>query len=256
MNFIKNRTEKIISTGLIVVILLATSGHTNKINFNESKPIAMNQDTEKQFIQLPPPRLDSDFSIEEVMQKRRSQRNFVKSAISLEDLSQVLWAAYGITKPDNSRAIFRGGYRTAPSAGATFPLEVYAIAGKVKGLDPGVYKYISEGHQLTKVIDKDIRSDLAKAALNQEMIEDAPVSLFFSAVFERTAQRYGDRARERYVCMEMGHVGQNVYLQSEALGLGTCAIGAFNDNKVAEVMQLTDEEEALYIMPVGRYYRN
>lgn len=105
-------------------------------------------------------------------------------------------------------------------------------------------------------MDEDIRPNLAKAALNQEMIEDAPASLFFSAVFERTIQRYGDRARERYVCMEMGHVAQNVYLQLEAMGMGTCAIGAFNDAKVSVVMHLPEEEEPLYIMPVGRYYRD
>lgn len=216
----------------------------------------MNPKNEKQTISLPAPRLDSDFSIEEVMLKRRSHRNFVKSAISIEDLSQVLWAAYGITKPDNSREIFRGGMRTAPSAGATFPLEVYAIAGKVNGLEKGVYRYIADGHKLVKVIDEDIRTELAKAAINQEMIEDAPASLFFSAVFERTMQRYGDRARERYVCMEMGHVAQNVYLQLEAMGMGTCAVGAFNDSKVSEVMNLPEGEEPLYIMPIGRYYRD
>lgn len=216
----------------------------------------MNQDINTIEIQLPGPRLESNFSIEEVMLKRRSHRNFVKSSISLHDLSQILWAAYGITKPDDSRAIFRGGFRTAPSAGATFPLDVYAVVGNVKDLEQGVYKYISDGHKLAKVIDDDLRADLAKAALNQEMIEDAPASLFFTAIFERTMQRYGDRGRERYVCMEMGHVGQNVYLQAEALGLGTCAIGAFNDTKVAEVMQLTSEEEPLYIMPIGKYYRD
>ena len=247
--------------GLFVVILFTASGYktelVNKFQLNE-KPttIHMEQEISAQEIQLPAPRLESNFSIEEVMSKRRSHRNFVKSAISLKDLSQVLWAAYGITKPVDSRAIFRGGFRTAPSAGATFPLDVYAIVGKVNDLEPGVYKYISGGHKLLKIIDDDVRAGLAKAALNQEMIEDAPASLFFTAIFERTIQRYGDRGRERYVCMEMGHVGQNVYLQAEALGLGTCAIGAFNDKMVAEVMHLSSEEEPLYIMPIGRYYRD
>lgn len=251
----------LITTCLIITVLIATlsytspSKHSQKI-INESSLNNMNQELNEQVIQLPTPRYESKFSIEEVMLKRRSHRNYVKSAISLEDLSQLLWVAYGITKPDNSRPIFRGGFRTAPSAGATFPLEVYAIVGNVKDIEPAVYRYISDGHKLEKVLDEDIRPGLAKAALNQEMIEDAPASLFFSAIFERTMQRYGDRGRERYVCMEIGHVAQNVYLQAEALGLGTCAIGAFNDSKISEVMQLQAEEEPLYIMPIGRYYRD
>jgi len=261
MKNIKNIRSGLFSILLIIIVLVTT---TSLLNSNESNQSTlhelisgkMNQDINDKVIQLPLPRLKSKFSIEEVILKRRSHRNFVKSAISLEDLSQVLWAAYGITKQDNSRAIFRGGFRTAPSAGATFPLEVYAVVGKVKSLETGVYRYISDGHKMVKVLDEDIRPALAKAALNQEMIEDAPVSLFFSAIFERTAQRYGDRGRERYVCMEIGHVAQNVYLQVEALGLGTCAIGAFNDKKVAEAMQLPEEEEPLYIMPIGRYYRD
>ncbi len=254
MKSIKNQVVNILPIGLFVVILLATTGHRN-IGENIEITNNMNQEVNELEIQLPSPRLESNFSIEEVMLKRRSHRNYVKSSISLDDLSQVLWAAYGITKPDKSRDIYRGGFRAAPSAGATFPLEVYVIAGKVKGIEPGVYKYISDGHKIIRVINEDVRADLAKAALSQEMIEDAPASLFFTAIFERTTQRYGDRGRERYVCMEMGHVGQNVYLQVEALGLGTCAIGAFNDAKVAEVMQLPGEEEPLYIMPIGKYYR-
>ncbi len=254
MKSIKNQVVNSLPIGLFVVILLATTGHRN-IGENIEITNNMNQEVNELEIQLPSPRLESNFSIEEVMLKRRSHRNYVKSSISLDDLSQVLWAAYGITKPDKSRDIYRGGFRAAPSAGATFPLEVYVIVGKVKGIEPGVYKYISDGHKIIRVINEDVRADLARAALNQEMIEDAPASLFFTAIFERTTQRYGDRGRERYVCMEMGHVGQNVYLQVEALGLGTCAIGAFNDAKVAEVMQLPGEEEPLYIMPIGRYYR-
>lgn len=261
MKFIKNKRLTMFSTLLAMLMLITLSGHSSKAGRNylaSNEPILnkMNQDIIEKTIQLPEPRFDSDFSIEEVMLKRRSHRNFVKSAISLEDLSQVLWAAYGITKADDSREIFRGGFRTAPSAGATFPLEIYAIVGKVNDLESGVYRYISDGHKLVKISDDDIKSSLAKAALNQEMIEDAPVSLLFSAVFERTTQRYGDRGKKRYVCMEIGHVAQNVYLQVEALGLGTCAIGAFNDKKVSEAMHLRKEEEPLYIMPIGKYYRD
>jgi SagB-type dehydrogenase family enzyme len=205
---------------------------------------------------LPDPRKSGKISVEEALQKRRSHRNYTGSPLSPEELSQVLWSAYGITYTDTSRPEFRGGFRTAPSAGATYPLEVYAIIGKVKGVEPGVYRYHSAKNQIVREIAEDLREELAAAALNQEMIADAPASLFFSAIYTRTTQRYGERGKLRYVPMDLGHAGQNVYLQAEALGLGTCAIGAFNDDKVRAVLQLPAEEEPLYIMPIGKYYRD
>ncbi len=206
--------------------------------------------------QLPEPSLKGSISVEEAMYARRSHRNYLKTALSPRQLSQMLWAAYGITRPDTSRPAFRGGFRTAPSAGATYPLEIYVVIGKVNDIKTGVYKYNADGHQLTMVIDDDVRQDLAEAALNQEMIADAPVSLVYSAIFDRTTERYGERGRLRYVPMDLGHSAQNVYLQAETLGLGTCAIGAFHDGKVSQVMHLPLEEEVLYIMPIGKYYRD
>jgi SagB-type dehydrogenase family enzyme len=244
----------------VVIVLFINTG-SKRSNMEEMTTLPEGPDPEllmedPMTYQLPGPRLESDFSVEQAMAKRRSHRNYVKSAISSAELSQVLWAAYGITKVDQSRAVFRGGFRTAPSAGATYPLEIYAVVGKVKGLEAGIYRYIPDGHRLVLEHEGDFREELARAALNQEMIADAPVSLFYSAVFDRTMQRYGERGRLRYVPMDLGHSAQNVYLQAEALGLGTCAIGAFNDTRVTEVMKLPGEEEALYIMPVGRYYRD
>jgi len=177
-------------------------------------------------------------------------------------VSQVLWAAFGVTLPREdrpdappNRPSFRGGFRTAPSAGATFPLEIYAVIGNVEGIEPGVYRYISEKHKLVKVIDQDVREELARAALGQIFVKEAPFSVFWSAVFSRSEVRYGPRGRERYVPMDLGHSAQNVYLQVEALGLGTVAVGAFNDSEVSRVMQLPPEEEPLYIMPVGYILR-
>ncbi|MDR0437785.1 MAG: SagB/ThcOx family dehydrogenase [Bacteroidales bacterium] len=207
---------------------------------------------------LPSPKTDGKMSVEKALAQRRSHRAYQDKALSAEQLSQILWSAYGITKPveDNpdrpsSRPSFRGGFRTAPSAGATFPFEIYAIVGNVSGIEPGVYKYISENHKLVRVIDQDVRVELRKAALDQMMVEQAPATVFWSAIFERATVRYGDRGRERYVCMDLGHSGQNVYLQAEAMGLGTCAIGAFTDADVSRVLQLPAEEEPLYMMPVG-----
>jgi SagB-type dehydrogenase family enzyme len=202
---------------------------------------------------LPSPRLMSNISVEESLRNRRSRRSFREEAITANDLSQILWAAYGVTLSLPAWYQARGGYKTAPSAGATYPLEVYALVGNVKDIEKGVYKYVPDGHKLIRVIDRDIKADLSAAALDQDMIRIAPVCLFFSAVYNRTTRRYGRRGYERYVCMDLGHSAQNVYLQTEALHLGTCAIGAFNDEKVRKVMQLSGEEEPLYIMPVGKY---
>ncbi len=202
---------------------------------------------------LPAPMFKSSITVEEALLKRRSHRSFLKDALSADDLSRILWAAYGITRPLPAYYQTRGGYKTAPSAGGTYPLEVYALVGNVNDIDKGVYKYVPDGHKILMIIDSDMKADLCKAALNQDMISTAPLCLFFSAVYRRTTNRYGQRGYERYVCMDLGHAAQNVYLQAESLHLGTCAIGAFNDLKVREVMQLPEEEEPLYIMPVGKY---
>jgi SagB-type dehydrogenase family enzyme len=202
---------------------------------------------------LPEPRLTSDISVEEALLNRRSIREFKDEALTLKQVSQILWAAYGITEERSSPSFLRGGLRTAPSAGGLYPLEIYLVAGKITGLKPGIYKYISEKHSLELVSEGDVRKELAKAALDQDFIESAPASIFYSAVFNRTTQKYGSRGRERYVCMDLGHSAQNVYLQAYALNLGTCAMGAFTDDMVSMVMQLPDNEEPLYIMPIGKY---
>jgi SagB-type dehydrogenase family enzyme len=205
--------------------------------------------------QLPNPKLVGTVSVEEAMFNRRSRRNYIDAALSVEQVTQILWAAYGITYPSEEYDFLRGGFRTAPSAGALYPLDVYLVVGKIDGINKGVYKYRSSKNQLIRVLDRDVRSELAEAALNQEMIAEAPASIFYSAIFERSTKKYGERARERYVCMDLGHSAQNVYLQVEALKLGTCAIGAFNDEKVSQLLQLPAEEEPLYMMPIGYYFK-
>jgi SagB-type dehydrogenase family enzyme len=204
-------------------------------------------------IKLPEPKLSSETSVEESMQNRRSVRDFLNEPISLEQASQLLWAAYGITENRANPAFLRGGLRTTPSAGALYPLEVYLVVGKVTGLKAGIYKYIPEGHQLELVSEGDVRKNLAEAALEQEFIEQAPASIVYTAIYKRTTQKYGERGRDRYVCMDLGHSAQNVYLQAYAINLGTCAVGAFTDKMVSMVMLLPDNEEPLYIMPIGKY---
>ncbi len=208
---------------------------------------------EEGFILLPEPRLDSDFSIEKAIQDRRSVRSYQKQALTLQEVAQLLWAAYGLTQPrKNAPDYLRGGLRAAPSAGGRYPLEVYLAVKNVEGLEPGVYRYQSEKHGLVTVTLEDRWDAISEAAFNQPHFRSAAAALIYSAVFERSMVKYGQRARERYVCMDLGHSGENVYLQATALHIGTCAIGAFNDLWLKKAVGMTQDEEPLYIMPVGK----
>jgi SagB-type dehydrogenase family enzyme len=195
---------------------------------------------------LPSPSQKGGMSLEESIAKRRSIRDFTSEPISQWQLAQVLWAAQGVT--DSSRRS-----RTVPSAGATYPLEIFVVCGKncINDLDDSIYHYKADNHSLTPHHKGDARLELAKAALGEESIYEAPVDIVICAVYEWTLRRYGARG-ERYVHMEVGHAGQNIYLQATALGLGTVAIGAFHDEQVREVLQLGKQYKPLYVMPLGR----
>jgi len=203
-------------------------------------------------VKLPPPVLDGSVSVEQCLAQRRSVREYADSPLTLAEVSQLLWAAYGVTLPVPGVPQLRGGLRTAPSAGALYPLELSVAAGNVTGLAPGVYRYRPETHDLVLVAPGDKRPALFLAASSQTCVRDAPASIVYSAVFSRNTGKYGDRGRQRYVCMDLGHSAENVYLQCGALGLGTCAIGAFDDDSLKLVVRMPKEEEPLYIMPVGR----
>jgi SagB-type dehydrogenase family enzyme len=190
-------------------------------------------------IKLPKPKEKGLTSIEETLHKRRSVRDYKRGPLNLEQVSQLLWAASGSN-------LYR---RTAPSAGATYPLEIYLVVGEVEGLEPGIFHYSSSRHSLEMTKEQDVRNRLSRAALGQEMIEEASVSTVIAADYGRTTGHYGQRGT-RYVHMEVGHVGQNVSLQAVALSLGTVMIGAFDDKQVKEVLGI--REEPLYIIPVGK----
>ncbi|MHC1611019.1 MAG: SagB/ThcOx family dehydrogenase [Candidatus Methanospirareceae archaeon] len=194
-------------------------------------------------IKLPEPKYDSNTSVEEALRERRSIRAYKDEALTLTEVSQLLWAAQGITDPR--------GFRTAPSAGALYPLEVYVVIGNVEGVTEGVYKYKPHEHELLKVRSGDVRDGLSVAALGQSFVGEGSIVIVFSAVYERTTQRYGDRGI-RYVHMEAGHAAQNVYLQAVSLNLGTVVVGAFKDDEVRRILNMPDEEHPLYIMPVGK----
>jgi len=200
---------------------------------------------------LPLPRVRKEvLSVEEALAYRRSIRSYRDEPITIEHLSQLLWAAYGINEP-------RRGFKTTPSAGATYPLVIYAVIGSNgvslgngSFLKPGSYRYDPYSHSIQLVKEGDLRENLARAALNQEWVRDAPVNIVICAVFERTTGVYGERGY-RYVHIEVGHVGQNIYLEATALGLGTVAVGAFYDDAVQRVIGAKVNEHPLYIMPVG-----
>ena len=193
------------------------------------------------WIKLPEPRKRGDISVEEAIEKRRSIRDYLDKPIKIEHLSQILWAAQGITDPIKK-------FRSAPSAGATYPLEIYVVVGEVEGLNPGVYHYNPYNHSLRLIKEGDYRYQLYKACVDQKWVLKAPASIVITAVYERTTSRYGERGI-RYVHMEAGHVGQNIYLQATALGMGTVAVGAFYDEKVEEI--LNAKGRALYVFPLG-----
>jgi SagB-type dehydrogenase family enzyme len=194
-------------------------------------------------IPLPEPRLEGTISVERALAERRSVRKFAPGPLPLVAVSQLLWAAQGITDDR--------GHRTAPSAGALYPLEVYLVAGAVSGILPGTYRYDPQHHRLLPLSGKDLRGQLAAAALEQDFVAEAPAILVLAAVYERTARKYARRA-PRYAHMEMGHAAQNVYLQSVALGLGTCMVGAFRDAQLKRVLDLPREVAPLGLMPIGK----
>jgi len=196
-------------------------------------------------VYLPSPRQKGSMSLEEAITRRRSIRSFTRQPVSQSQLSQILWAAQGTSDISWNR--------TVPSAGATYPLEVFVVCGTncIEQISEGIYHYNVDSHSLTLHYKGDMRLELARAALSQEFIYEAPVDIVICVVYERTLRRYGARG-EKYVHMEVGHAGQNIYLQATALGLATVAIGAFYDEPVREALRLDKQYRPLYIMPVGR----
>jgi SagB-type dehydrogenase family enzyme len=193
-------------------------------------------------LELPGPRRESPVSIEEALHERRSVREYAREPVTLAEVAQLLWAAQGITDT-------RGGLRTAPSAGALYPLELYLVAGNVSGLPDGVYRYRPQQHRLLQIHAGDRRAALAEVALRQDFLRESAGIFVFTAVPGRTTAKYGRRGI-RYVYMEAGHAAQNVYLQAASLRLGTVVVGAFHDEDVQQALQI--EEDPLYLMPFGR----
>ena len=194
-------------------------------------------------IKLPPPDTTGSVPLETALQKRRSIRTLMNKEISLEALGQLLWAAQGVTD--------KRGYRTAPSAGALYPLDIYVIVGNVENLIDGMYHYLPHDHSLKLFMAGDYRDTLCRASLGQEVIRQAPVVFVITDTEEKTSGKYGRRG-VRYMYIEAGHAAQNICLQAVALGLGSVTIGAFTDREVAKILKIQINEEPLYVIPVGR----
>jgi len=197
-------------------------------------------------ISLPKPKTKGPVSVEEAIKNRKSIRRYTKSPLTIEEISQLLWSAGGVTCDG-----ITGATRSFPSAGGCYPQKIYIAIGNVKKIEPGLYFYNWKDHSISLITKGDIRSSLATACWQQSMITNAPINIIFTGITEKTTKRYGERG-ERYICMDTGHAGQNVSLQAESLKLGSVIIGAFNDNKVKNVLNLKEGEEPLYIIPIGR----
>lgn len=190
-------------------------------------------------IKLPNPAVKGKISLEEAIAKRRSKRNFVNKDLTLEQISQLLWSAQGIT---GEKGTFN--FRAAPSAGALYPMEIYLVTRD------GLFHYLVQEHGLERLVKEDLRDALANAALGQGSVSQAGADIVICAVYPRVTVKYGERGG-RYAFIEAGHIAQNIHLEAVALGLGSVPVGAFDDAQVKKALSLPAEQEPLYIIPVG-----
>ena len=214
----------------ILVILLAATPHCVASE-------TATEDSSSQEIALPAPRTQGSLSVEEALVKRRSVRSYTDRKFTWEETGQLLWAAQGINRPGT-------GHRTAPSAGGTYPLEIYAV------LPDGVYHYLPERHAVVRTCAGDSHELLAKAGLNQDSTREAACVFIFCAVFERTQVKYGERGR-RFVILEAGHTAQNIHLQGIALGIGSVPIGGSVDADVQKALDIPEDQQPVYVIAAG-----
>jgi SagB-type dehydrogenase family enzyme len=228
---------------VFLLVLVVSLGCAPKVTPSTSTKAISPTSSQPAIVKLPEPRLQSEVSLEETLRERRSTREYANVPLTLSEVAQLLWAAQGVTS--------EWGGRTAPSAGALYPLEIYLAAGNVESLATGVYKYNPEKHELVRVKDVDVREQLTKAAMGQRWVQEGAIDIVIAAVYERTTTKYGDRG-VRYVHMEAGHAAENICLQAVALDLGIVTVGAFYDDLVRDIMGMPDDEVPLYVIPIGK----
>jgi SagB-type dehydrogenase family enzyme len=187
---------------------------------------------------LPTPKTQGGLSLDEALARRRSIRRFTSQTLTVAEIGQLLWAAQGITEPTK-------GLRTAPSAGATFPLEVYLVA------PDGVFHYMPKGHRLERLLADDRRRALAGGSSGPEYLREAAVDIVLTGVVTRTTVKFRDQEAARYMLLEAGHATQNVLLEAAAMGLGAVCVGGMSGEKVRQALPLPGDQELLYVIPVG-----
>lgn len=190
-------------------------------------------------IKLPEPKTSGKMSVEESIWRRRSERSFYPNELTIDQLSQLLWAGQGITEKT-------WGFRAAPSSGALYPLTLYVLK------KDGIFKYVPDGHKLVQTLAEDRRPSLVRASLGQSYIGEAPVVIAICGNFRISEAKYGQRAY-RYLNMEVGHIAENIHLQAVAMGLVSLPIGAFWDDVVAKALELPDTQDPFYIIPIGYF---
>ena len=193
-------------------------------------------------IALPDPVTAGGEAMRDVMASRRSVRHFTDEKVTLQELSQLLWAAQGVT---NTK-----GWRTVPSAGAKFPIEIYVVADRVEGLEPGLYHYRVGAHELALIRSPAEKIDLQRACLNQASVSRAALDLIIMGVVWRVAEKYGEERSERYVVVEGGAVMEHVSLEAHALGLGSVCVCGLEDDQVQQFVGT--DTLPIAVMPVGR----
>jgi SagB-type dehydrogenase family enzyme len=213
-----------------------------------TKPSVFKQYTDAPTVKLPRIKDQGGPQLWNALRTRRSRRNYTEQPLSKEDLSQLLWTAQGVTSETHGLPL-----RTAPSAGGLYPIETYIVVNRVEGVEPGVYHYFPPDHTLERLREGDYSNAIAHAALDQRMAARAAVVLLWTAIVQRSRWKYRQRCY-RYIFMDAGHIGQNIALAAEGMGLGSCAIGAFYDDEVNELVGADGEEEtAVYLTSIGHF---
>lgn len=214
-------------------------------------PLTKTYDENSEIITLPQPdsRMLKDDSLDSILKKRRSHRKFENKIVRIEELSYLLWAAQGVHK---NRGNNKATFRPVPSGGARHPFESYIAVNKVEGLRKGIYRYLPIEHEILFIKEvEDIEERLNEASLGQKFIKDASFTLIYSCIPYRTEWRYAELAH-KIMLIDLGHIGQNVYMAAEGLNLGTCAIGAYHQELMDDLIELDGEDEfVVYMLPIG-----
>jgi SagB-type dehydrogenase family enzyme len=218
---------------------------SHSVDFSRQPPLYKQYPDSKKF-KLPVSQTEQKMSLDQTLKKRKSIRRYSNEPLTLQQLSYLLWASTGLQRTESGYE-----FRTAPSAGALYPIETYTIANNVTGLSKGLYHYDIKNHQLEQLQLADFGKKLSAAALGQDFCEAAPIVFLWTAIFQRSKFKYHQRAY-RYIYLDAGHIAENLALAAVSLDLGSCQIGAFLDEPINQILDLDGiEESILYLSAVG-----